>query len=41
MAPVIFRASAEHVDALAPLFDAYRVFYRKSPDPDGARRFLH
>ena len=37
--PVI-RATAQHLDALAPLFDAYRQFYRQAPDPDGARRFL-
>ena len=33
-------ATPEHVAVLAPLFDAYRVFYKASPDPDGAVRFL-
>jgi GNAT superfamily N-acetyltransferase len=33
-------ATIEDLDLLAPLFDAYRVFYRKSSDPDLARRFL-
>ena len=33
-------ASIEDLDALVPLFDAYRQFYRQPSDPDGARRFL-
>jgi GNAT superfamily N-acetyltransferase len=33
-------ATIEDLDLLVPLFDAYRVFYRKSSDPDLARRFL-
>lgn len=28
------------LDALATLFDDYRVFYRKTSDVDGAKRFL-
>ncbi|MDP8979573.1 MAG: GNAT family N-acetyltransferase [Acidobacteriota bacterium] len=36
----ILEASAEHLDALVPLFDSYRVFYRQPSDPTGARRFL-
>jgi GNAT superfamily N-acetyltransferase len=28
------------LDTLVPLFDAYRVFYEKPSDPDGARAFL-
>jgi hypothetical protein len=36
----IDRASAEDVELLAPLFDAYRQFYRQPPDLDGCRRFL-
>jgi hypothetical protein len=28
------------LDELAPLFDAYRQFYRKTPDLDLARTFL-
>ena len=34
------RVSAEQVDLVAPLFDAYRQFYGQPPDLDGARRFL-
>lgn len=32
--------SIEQVDLIAPLFDAYRQFYGKPADLDGARRFL-
>ena len=28
------------LDAIAPLYDAYRQFYKKEPDPALARRFL-
>ena len=38
--PTVFRADASHIDALAPLFDGYRQFYRQPADLDGARRFL-
>lgn len=34
------RARAEHLDALALLFDAYRVFYGQPSDIDAARRFV-
>jgi len=40
-AVTITRATTEHLDALVPLFDAYRQFYRAEPDPEGARTFLH
>ncbi|MDE3196590.1 MAG: GNAT family N-acetyltransferase [Acidobacteriota bacterium] len=33
-------ASLADLDLVAPLFDAYRQFYRKPPDLDGARAFL-
>ena len=33
-------ATIADLDALAPLFDAYRVFYRKPSDVDAARAFL-
>lgn len=33
-------ATLDDLDALAVLFDAYRVFYGKSSDPDTARDFL-
>lgn len=36
----IVRAGARHLDELAPLFDAYRVFYRQLPDPVAAREFV-
>lgn len=36
----ILRATAEHVSIIAPLFDAYRQFYRRASDPDGARSFI-
>ncbi|HEX5271038.1 MAG TPA: GNAT family N-acetyltransferase [Gemmataceae bacterium] len=32
--------TGERVDLIVPLFDAYRQFYGKAPDLDGARRFL-
>jgi len=34
------RAGVEDLDALAPLFDAYRVFYEHPSDLDRARAFL-
>lgn len=34
------RAGLDDLDALAQLFDAYRVFYRQAPDHAGARAFL-
>ena len=36
----ILLADESHVTKLAPLFDAYRVFYRKDSDVDGAAEFL-
>jgi GNAT superfamily N-acetyltransferase len=33
--------SAEELFAVAPLFDAYRVFYNAASDPAGARNFLY
>jgi ribosomal protein S18 acetylase RimI-like enzyme len=32
--------TAEELFAVAPLFDAYRVFYKSASDPAGARKFL-
>lgn len=32
--------TAEELFAIAPLFDAYRVFYKAASDPAGARKFL-
>lgn len=34
-------ATLAEVDAIASLFDAYRVFYRRPSDPDAARQFIH
>jgi GNAT superfamily N-acetyltransferase len=36
----IERGAPEHVDAIARLFDAYRVFYGQASDFDRARRFI-
>jgi GNAT superfamily N-acetyltransferase len=39
---VVIRAasSVEDIDAVAPLFDEYRAFYKAAPDQAGAREFL-
>lgn len=37
---VIIRATVEHVELLTPMFDGYRQFYGRTPDPGQARRFL-
>src|ERR1051325_10793633 len=37
---VLRLAGLSDLDALVPLFDAYRQFYRLESDPGGARRFL-
>lgn len=34
------RARLADLDSLAPLFDAYRVFYERASDPSAARAFL-
>lgn len=36
----IIQATTDHLDILAELFDAYRVFYNKPSDVAGARAFL-
>ncbi|MDX2247806.1 MAG: GNAT family N-acetyltransferase [Bacteroidia bacterium] len=36
----IFTATTDHLPALAPLFDAYRTFYRRGSDMEAARTFL-
>lgn len=36
----LIRADLEHLDRLAPLFDAYRVFYEQPSDPAAARAYL-
>ena len=37
---LVKRASVADLDAVAPLFDAYRQFYGQGTDPAGARAFL-
>jgi ribosomal protein S18 acetylase RimI-like enzyme len=37
----IVTASFDHLPLLAPLFDAYRVFYDQPSDVEAARAFLH
>ncbi|HET9981117.1 MAG TPA: GNAT family N-acetyltransferase [Ktedonobacterales bacterium] len=34
------RATVADIEAIAPLFDAYRQFYHQPPDLDGARAYL-
>jgi ribosomal protein S18 acetylase RimI-like enzyme len=36
----VIRAGLAHLDALVPLFEAYRAFYRQPPDAGRARTFL-
>ncbi len=36
----ILQAYSRHMSLLVPLFDQYRQFYGKPPDPSGARLFL-
>ncbi len=36
----IIRADLQSVDAIAPLFDAYRQFYKQAPDLERARAFI-
>lgn len=40
MSTTLHRAGLADLDALAPLFDAYRVFYGQASDPALARAFL-
>jgi ribosomal protein S18 acetylase RimI-like enzyme len=37
----IITASFDHLPQLAPLFDAYRVFYGQPSDVEAARAYLH
>ena len=37
----IIRASHQHADLIAPLFDAYRQFYKAESDLEGAREFVY
>lgn len=36
----VWRAGTANLDQVVPLFDAYRQFYEKAPDLEGARNFL-
>lgn len=36
----IRKATLNDLEQLADLFDQYRVFYRKDPNPNGCRKFL-
>lgn len=40
MSITITRATLDDIDAVAPLYDAYRRFYHQPPDPELARSFL-
>ena len=40
MSVIIIEAGLDHLDALTPLFDGYRRFYRQAADEAGARAFL-
>lgn len=40
MAPAVRRATPADAGVIAPLFDLYRQFYRRPPDPGLARRFI-
>jgi GNAT superfamily N-acetyltransferase len=37
----IIRAQLHHTDLIAPLFDAYRQFYKADPDLEASREFIH
>jgi GNAT superfamily N-acetyltransferase len=39
-APELIRATLDHLDQLAPLFDGYRQFYKQPADPEAGRQFL-
>ena len=38
--PIVIQATVEHVDLVAPLFDAYRIFYEQPSDLVAARAYL-
>ncbi len=40
MAITVIRASVEHVDDIAPLFDLYRQFYEQNPDAVKAHNYI-
>ena len=38
--PLIIQATLEHLDLVAPLFNDYRIFYKKASDLTAARAYL-
>jgi GNAT superfamily N-acetyltransferase len=40
MTPTIIKADIEDVETIAPMFDAYRIFYEQETDITGATNFL-
>lgn len=40
MSLLIRKATIEDIDGVAVLFDAYRVWYHQTPDPEKAKQFL-
>ncbi|MTH53565.1 GNAT family N-acetyltransferase [Bacillus mangrovi] len=36
----VYRAGTENAEAVGILFNEYRIFYRQTPDPEGAERFI-
>ena len=40
MTPTVIRATKDHLNDVAVLFDAYRQWYGQKPNPNGARTFL-
>ena len=36
----IVKANIEHLEAIAPLFNAYRIFYKQPSDLESAKQFL-
>ena len=37
---IIIKAEIQHLKDLVPLFDSYRVFYKKTSNPEAAKQFL-
>lgn len=40
MTTTIIEADENHIEAVAPLFDQYRVFYKQESDEQAAKKFL-
>lgn len=39
-APAVIQATLDHADLVAPLFDAYRQFYKQAPNVERVRTFI-